>query len=126
MELAASIGRATAAGVLPEAIVIDPGIGFAKRAEHSLALLARLDDPALLALGRPMLVGPSRKSFLQAALGDRPPAEREWGTAAAVTAAILGGAHIVRVHGWPRWFRWSASPTPSALTTGVGEARCAA
>jgi dihydropteroate synthase len=98
-ELAASIERATGAGVEATALVIDPGIGFAKRAEHSLELLARLDDPALLALDRPLLVGPSRKSFLQAALGPRPPSDREWGTAAAVAAAIFGGAHIVRVHG---------------------------
>ena len=47
---------------------------------------------------RPVLVGPSRKSFMRAALGDRPAAERDWGTAAAVTAAVLAGAHIVRVH----------------------------
>ena len=45
-----------------------------------------------------LLVGPSRKSFMREALGDRPAAERDWGTAAAVTAAVLGGAHIVRVH----------------------------
>jgi dihydropteroate synthase len=98
-ELAAGVTRALQAGVRREAIVLDPGIGFAKRAEHSLQLLARLDDPALAMLDRPLLVGPSRKSFLQAALGQRPPSAREWGTAAAVTAAILGGAHIVRVHG---------------------------
>jgi dihydropteroate synthase len=49
-------------------------------------------------LGLPVLVGPSRKSFMRAALGDRPPLERDWGTAAAVTAAVLAGAHIVRVH----------------------------
>jgi dihydropteroate synthase len=98
-ELAASLDRARLAGVAANAIVIDPGIGFAKRAEHSLQLLARLDHPALVALDRPLLVGPSRKSFLQAALGPRAPGEREWGTAAAVTSAVLGGAHIVRVHG---------------------------
>jgi len=55
--------------------------------------------PALAeALGRPLLVGPSRKSFMRAALEERPAAERDWGTAAAVTAAVLAGAHIVRVH----------------------------
>ncbi|HKT78925.1 MAG TPA: dihydropteroate synthase, partial [Vicinamibacterales bacterium] len=47
---------------------------------------------------RPLLVGPSRKSFMREALGDVPPPERDWGTAAAVTAAVLSGAHIVRVH----------------------------
>lgn len=98
-ELADAVARAVDAGVCRSALVLDPGIGFAKRAEHSLTLLARLDHPALEALGRPLLVGPSRKSFLQAAIGTRPAAEREWGTAAAVTAAVLVGAHIVRVHG---------------------------
>ena len=76
-----------------------PGIGFAKRAGDSIRLLARLDDAVFVALDRPLLVGPSRKSFLRVGLGDRPPGEREWGTAAAVTACILAGAHIVRVHG---------------------------
>lgn len=95
-ELAAAMERAERAGVSREAIVLDPGIGFAKRADHSYGVLAGLG--ALAALGRPLLVGPSRKSFLQAAVGDRPAAERDWGTAAAVTAAILGGAHVVRVH----------------------------
>jgi dihydropteroate synthase len=86
------------AGVAPEAIILDPGIGFAKRAEHSFELLARLDDPVLEALDRPWLIGPSRKSFLREALGDQPAHTRDWGTAAAVTAAVLAGAHIVRVH----------------------------
>ena len=54
---------------------------------------------ALAALDRPILVGPSRKSFLQEAVGERPPGEREWGTAAAVASAVLLGAHVVRVHG---------------------------
>lgn len=97
-ELRASLDRALRAGVPREAIILDPGVGFAKRPEHSFGVLARLDDPALAALDRPWLVGPSRKSFLRAALGDRPPAERDWGTAAAVAAAVLIGAHIVRVH----------------------------
>ncbi|HEY8548688.1 MAG TPA: dihydropteroate synthase [Vicinamibacterales bacterium] len=97
-ELQDSIALALEAGVRREAIVLDPGIGFAKRAPHSLELLARLDDPALLALDRPLLVGPSRKSFLRQAIGELPPAERDWATAASVAAAILGGAHILRVH----------------------------
>ncbi|HET7694933.1 MAG TPA: dihydropteroate synthase [Vicinamibacterales bacterium] len=96
-ELRDAIARAAAAGIPREAIVIDPGFGFAKRAEHSAALLAQLHT--LHALERPILSGPSRKSFLKAALGERPAADREWGTAAAVTASILLGAHIVRVHG---------------------------
>ncbi len=95
-ELDEAIRMAVAAGVPRDQIVIDPGIGFAKRPAHSLELLARL--PALAALDRPLLVGPSRKSFLTAAMGERPAPARDWGTAAAVTAAVLLGAHIVRVH----------------------------
>lgn len=95
-ELEATIGRAVKVGVRREQIVIDPGLGFAKRADHTTAALAGL--PLLDALDRPILVGPSRKSFLTAALGDRSPSDREWGTAGAVAAAVLLGAHIVRVH----------------------------
>jgi dihydropteroate synthase len=95
-ELAEAMERAARAGVPRDAIVLDPGIGFAKRAGQSYEVLAGLR--ALGALGRPLLVGPSRKSFLQVAAGERPPADRDWATAAAVTAAILGGARIVRVH----------------------------
>ena len=96
-ELAEAIDRATRTGVSRESIVVDPGLGFAKRAEHSYDVLARLDT--LTTLDRPILSGPSRKSFLKDVLGDREPAAREWGTAAAVTASVLSGAHIVRVHG---------------------------
>ena len=96
-ELEASMARAMAAGVRRESIVVDPGFGFAKRAEHSYTALAELDR--LTVLDRPILSGPSRKSFLKAAIGDKPPDEREWGTAAAVAASVLNGAHIVRVHG---------------------------
>ena len=95
-ELRAIVGRAVAAGVPREQIVVDPGLGFAKRADATLAALA--DLPLLRSLDRPILVGPSRKSFLSAVLGDRPPGERDWGTAAAVAAAVCLGAHIVRVH----------------------------
>jgi len=95
-ELGEAISRAERAGVRRDAIVLDPGFGFAKRAEHSFELLARLATVA--ALDRPILSGPSRKSFLKAAIGEVPPGEREWGTAAAVTASVLFGAHIVRVH----------------------------
>jgi dihydropteroate synthase len=95
-ELAARVRAAEGAGVPPERVIVDPGIGFAKRAEHSLEVIA--DLPRLAALGRPILCGPSRKSFLTAALGDVPPEARDWGTAAATTAAVLAGAHIVRVH----------------------------
>ena len=95
-ELGASVERAVTAGVPREAVILDPGLGFAKRPEHSYAALAAL--PELAALGRPLLVGPSRKSFLTAAIGMRPAAERDAASAAAVTAAVLLGAHLVRVH----------------------------
>ena len=96
-ELRESILAAGRSGVPAERIIVDPGIGFAKRAEHSYGVLAGLPRLAV-ALDRPVLVGPSRKSFMREAVGERPPHERDWGTAAAVAAAILGGAHIVRVH----------------------------
>src|SRR4029079_3819428 len=96
-ELADSIRRATAAGVTRHRIIVDPGIGFAKRAAHSYGVLARLTEIAD-ALDRPVLVGPSRKSFLREAVDGRPATERDWATAAAVAAAVLNGAHIVRVH----------------------------
>jgi dihydropteroate synthase len=86
-----------AAGVPRDRLIIDPGIGFAKRPQHSYGVLARLPEIAR-ALDRPLLVGPSRKSFMSAALDGRPAPERDWGTAAAVTASVLAGAHIVRVH----------------------------
>lgn len=94
-ELAAALGRAVAAGVPPERTILDPGIGFAKTADQSLRLLARLPD--LRELGRPLLVGPSRKSFIGHVTG-APAAERLPGTLAAVAAAVLGGATFVRVH----------------------------
>ncbi len=95
-ELAERGAAARAAGIAGERIIYDPGFGFAKRAAHSIELLAGLGR--LHALGGPILSGPSRKSFLTAALGDVPPPARIWGTAAAVTASILAGAHIIRVH----------------------------
>jgi dihydropteroate synthase len=96
-ELKVSVALAQHAGVPVDRILVDPGIGFAKRPEHSYGVLARLSELAE-ALARPVLVGPSRKSFMGDALHARPATERDWGTAAAVTAAVLGGAHIVRVH----------------------------
>jgi len=87
---------AVAAGVDPGRLCIDPGIGFAKTPEQSLLLLREIES--FLGLGRPVLVGPSRKSFLQEAAVGRPAVERDWATAAAVTASVLAGAHIVRVH----------------------------
>jgi len=96
-ELGVSVQMAVAAGIAVERIIVDPGIGFAKRPSHSYGVLARLPELAA-ALDRPILVGPSRKSYLREAAGDRPALERDWGTAAAVTAAVLAGAHVVRVH----------------------------
>jgi dihydropteroate synthase len=96
-ELRAQVIAARQAGVLVGRIILDPGIGFAKRPSHSYGVLAGLPDLAA-ALERPLLVGPSRKSFLREAVGGRPAPERDWGTAAAVTAAVLAGVHIVRVH----------------------------
>lgn len=94
-ELSVAVARARAAGIPDDAVVVDPGIGFAKTPAHSLALLADLGP--LRALGFPVLVGPSRKSFLGAVLGV-PPGERAAGTAAACVMAYLQGARIFRVH----------------------------
>jgi dihydropteroate synthase len=96
-ELRESIAFATAAGIPKSQILIDPGLGFAKEAAHSYEALARADE--FSGLGCPILIGPSRKSFLTKPLGRNVPAgDRDWATAAAVTAACLGGAHIIRVH----------------------------
>ena len=95
-ELRLALARATDAGIDLASVILDPGLGFAKRAGHSYSALAHL--ARLAALDRPILCGPSRKSFLKVAIGDRPPIERDWGTAAAVAASVLLGAHIVRVH----------------------------
>jgi dihydropteroate synthase len=73
-ELQATIDRAVRAGVQPEALIVDPGLGFAKRAEHTYAALAQLNR--FRSLDRPILIGPSRKSFLGAPLGERLAAER--------------------------------------------------
>lgn len=95
-DLQRRVERAVGHGIRWDRIILDPGIGFAKRPEHSFAVLAGTDR--LAGLGRPLLVGPSRKSFMTAATGPLELARRDWPTAAAVTAAVLGGAHIVRVH----------------------------
>lgn len=87
---------AVAAGVDPARLVLDPGIGFGKRLEHNLSLLRRL--PELRSLGAPLLVGVSRKSFIGRLSGAERPQDRVGGTAAAVTACVLGGAEILRVH----------------------------
>ncbi len=94
-ELQASINLALAAGVAPERIIIDPGLGFGKTVEQNFELLDRLGE--LRQLGYPLLVGPSRKSFTGHALRLAPDQRLE-GTAAAVALAIAQGADIVRVH----------------------------
>ena len=100
-ELSASIEGALSAGVATDRLIVDPGLGFAKLAAHNWALLARLD--ALLTLGRPVLVGASRKRFLGELLADpsgnlRPPRERDAGSAAVAALAAASGAWCVRVH----------------------------
>ncbi len=92
MELDASVHRAVRAGLDRRHVVIDPGIGFGKRWEQNAEILAQLDQLARLEL--PILVGPSRKHFL----AKESPVETEFATAAAVAAAVLNGAHMVRVH----------------------------
>jgi dihydropteroate synthase len=94
--LRAAIAVARRGGVPKSQILLDPGIGFGKSFEQNCELLARL--PELAHLGYPLVLGTSRKTFIGHILGDAPPAERLWGTAATVAASILAGAHIVRVH----------------------------
>jgi dihydropteroate synthase len=94
-ELGAALARAEEAGVPRDNLILDPGIGFSKDAGHSLEALRRLCE--MEALDRPVLVGPSRKSFIGRVL-DLPADRRLMGTAAAVAACVLGGAHVVRVH----------------------------
>ena len=97
-----ALDRAASAGISPEAIVLDPGYGFGKLFEENFSLLARQEE--LLALGRPLLAGLSRKSFLGHALAslycgkDAPTSGRETASVAALVTAILHGASIVRVH----------------------------
>ena len=90
-----SLAKAEAAGIKASRIAIDPGIGFGKSVEGNLELIRRL--PELLPLGLPILVGPSRKSFIGAVTG-RVPDERIFGTAAVVAVSVVNGASILRVH----------------------------
>jgi len=94
--LAERAAAARVAGIAPEGIVLDPGIGFGKTVDQNCRLIRRLD--ALVALGYPVLVGVSRKSFLGRLLGGRDVGARLFGTAAAVALAVAGGAKLVRVH----------------------------
>jgi len=91
-----ALERARRAGIAKGQIILDPGIGFGKSTEQNCELLARL--PELERLGCPVMVGTSRKAFIGKLLGGAGEDERIWGTAATVAAAVLGGAHIVRVH----------------------------
>ena len=95
-ELGGAIERAERAGVAADRMAIDPGIGFGKTAEHNLRLLARLSE--LAAMGRPLLLGVSRKAFIGSLLGGAAPADRATGTAAACVAGLFQGARIFRVH----------------------------
>jgi dihydropteroate synthase len=95
VELREALARAAAAGIPAEATILDPGIGFAKTAEQSVALLARIGE--LRRLGRPLLVGPSRKSFIGKLTG-APVEDRLPGTLAAVVQCVLAGVEILRVH----------------------------
>jgi dihydropteroate synthase len=94
-EFAAARDLARDHGVRNEQMLFDPGIGFGKTVEHNLELIRRFGEFA--SLDRPLLIGCSRKSFI-GAVTDKPPAERLAGTLAAHTAAVLAGAHVVRVH----------------------------
>jgi dihydropteroate synthase len=90
-----AVATALSCGVSRDRIILDPGIGFGKTAGQNLEILRNMERVS--AIGFPLLVGTSRKSFIGAIL-HKPPSERTWGTAAAVAASIVFGAHIVRVH----------------------------
>jgi dihydropteroate synthase len=94
--LSQSITIAGEAGISDNIIMIDPGLGFGKTFEHNLEIIHNLHEFTLL--GKPILIGPSRKAFIGKILGDLPPEERLEGTAAAVAISIMNGANIVRVH----------------------------
>ena len=94
-ELRAALGRAAAAGIAADRTILDPGLGFAKTPAQTVELLARVGE--LKALGRPLLVGPSRKRFIGELTGASAEA-RLPGTLAAVTACVLAGVELIRVH----------------------------
>ncbi len=94
-ELMDSVRLAEQAGIESGRVILDPGIGFGKTVEHNLELIRRLDE--IRSLGYPVLLGPSRKSFIGYTL-DLPPDQRVEGTAAAISVGITRGADIVRVH----------------------------
>jgi dihydropteroate synthase len=94
--LAERITAAERAGIARDRLAVDPGLGFGKTSAHSLSLMRHVD--AFLDLGVPVVVGPSRKSFIGAALGDAPVEGRLHGTAGAVAWMAARGAHVIRVH----------------------------
>lgn len=91
-----SIKIALNSGIDKDKIIIDPGIGFGKTFEHNLEIINKLSE--FSTLGKPILIGPSRKAFIGKILNDAPPQERIEGTAAAVAISIINGANIIRVH----------------------------
>jgi dihydropteroate synthase len=101
-ELMESVQLARQAGIPDERIILDPGIGFGKTREQNMQLIMLLEE--IRSLGFPVLIGPSRKSFIGYTL-DLPPDQRVEGTAAAVTIGIMHGADIVRVHDVPEMVR---------------------
>ena len=115
-ELMESVRLAKEAGIPDAHIILDPGIGFGKTVEQNLELLDRLAE--IRALGYPVLLGPSRKSFIGFTL-DLPPAERVEGTAAAIAIGITRGADIVRVHDVPAMVR-VARMTDALVRRGQG------
>jgi dihydropteroate synthase len=111
------IALAREAGVHEDAIIIDPGIGFGKNLAHNVGILARLGQ--LRSLGRPILVGPSRKRFIGELTGVQKPAERLFGTAAACAAAVAAGALLLRVHDVPQMRQ--AVAVAAAVAAGAAE-----
>ena len=107
------LAYAVSAGIAEERIWLDPGIGFGKTVEHNLELLRRLDE--LVAIGRPVVVGTSRKSFLGKLTGGRPEAERLPGTIATNVLALERGASIFRAH--------DVAPVLDALTVAAATVR---
>ncbi len=109
-DLDAAIARAQDSACARDQLIVDPGLGFAKRRRRACAVLAGVER--LAELGRPLLVGPSRKSFMTAATGPAGRRRPRLADGGRGDRRRLGGAHIVRVHASRRWSTWSASPTP--------------
>jgi dihydropteroate synthase len=105
--LRSAIQRAEAGGVMPDSILVDPGIGFGKTGVHNLQILNRLE--LFASLEKPILIGTSRKSFIGRVLGIHSPEDRLYGTAATVAASVMRGAHVVRVHDVPEMIQVARS-----------------